>query len=127
MVRLDQLLEVPLKSNLTPQNCWGYYDMSLQHHDISISSIVRDYIVDNFHKVLRSTEFLSEMRRDPDRVYSILIEAECFFYDRKDPSLELAKIRGVSRMHSHATSSWLEWFKYLQLHQQVCESQVVTL
>ncbi|KAG0565464.1 hypothetical protein KC19_8G192400 [Ceratodon purpureus] len=70
--RLRCLLEAALCRNLTPSNCWEYYDIALQFNDEYISLSVNDYIVDNFRDVLGSTEFLSEMRRNPDRVYSIL-------------------------------------------------------
>ncbi|KAG0609476.1 hypothetical protein M758_8G187200 [Ceratodon purpureus] len=71
--RLRCLLEEALRRNLTPSNCWEYYDIVLQFNDKDISlSVINEYIVENFRDVLGSTEFLSEMRRNPDRVYSIL-------------------------------------------------------
>lgn len=73
--RLYSLVENALKRNLTPDNCWEYYDLALQYNNkdyITLSFVVREYFVDNFQDVLQSAQFLSETRRNPDRVYSIL-------------------------------------------------------
>lgn len=76
MVRLGTLLEAALQRNLTPDNCWGYYAILVEGQNRSIFGIVHTYIVSNFHEVLHSAEFLSEMRRYPDRVFSILVQVD---------------------------------------------------
>lgn len=76
--RLEYLVVFSLERILTPDNCWEYYDISLQFSEKVISMTVWEYIVENFQDILQSAEFLPEMKRNPDRVYSILNEGLAF-------------------------------------------------
>lgn len=78
--RLQHVLFFALLRNLTPENCWLYYDQcSLQAGPGygAFLSVCHQYIVGNYNEVITAETVLEEMRRNPKRVQSLMILAEC--------------------------------------------------
>lgn len=75
--RLRHVLLSALVRNLTPANCWYYYDCSLQvdgQHG-AFSTVCHKYILGYYNDVITSESLLVEMRRNPERVQCFMILA----------------------------------------------------
>lgn len=78
--RLRNVLMPSLLRNLTPENCWDYYDCPLQAvagDNDAVSFPVCDwYILGKYNEVVQSESVVVEMRRNPERVRSFMLSAE---------------------------------------------------
>lgn len=75
--RLRPTLLSALVRNLTPDNCWYFYDCSLQvdGQNGGFSTVCHKYILGNFETVITSESLLVEMMRNPERVQGFTISA----------------------------------------------------
>jgi len=78
--RLESVLLWALARNLSPENCWSLYDfyvMARQRDYTSRAiSVCFNYIVGNYHEVIKSSCFLEAMRCNTKRVHHVMLCAE---------------------------------------------------
>lgn len=75
---LQYFLEYALLRNLSPKNCWYLYEYA-QLSESPISDCLEElcfcYIMWNYLDVIRCTETLEKMKRDPDHLHDLLVQA----------------------------------------------------
>lgn len=78
--RLRLVLLPALARQLTPDNCWYYYESSLtaEHvpYKISSSETCYNYILGNYAEVILSESFLEQMKKNHMQVHRIMVHAE---------------------------------------------------
>jgi len=75
--KLRDVVLSALVRNLSPDNCWLFYDTSLQvdGQNGSLTTSCHKYMLGNYEKVITSESLLVEMGRNPERVQGFLISA----------------------------------------------------